>query len=355
MTDDFTVRVASHLQDIDRAMTHPPIAWDALFASLPAACMVLDRDLRLVAATRQYLDTVGRRMEDLEGRHVFDAFPESDDRRQALEAAFARAFAGESSTISDIPYAIPVVDAFGRETGVRREIWWTAQHNPLVAADGSIPYIIQKTQDVTARVMAERLKDAVMRELQHRVGNIFALVSATAKRTAGNSDGLQDFLPKFEGRMMALARTHTYLTGDNWDDIGIRKIVGRELADYDDVDSGQVSITGDEIKVNASEAQIMTLAVHELATNAVKHGALKSPDGRLAVSWIAQGDGGFLFDWRESGVVVPGQPERRGFGSFILDSVVPTQLEGMATREFLPDGFVYQVSVMKRTRPTPQG
>ena len=327
-----------------------PIAWDDLFENLPAACMVLDRDLRFVAATQMYLTTVGRRWDDIKGRHIFDAFPEDEGRRRVLEDALQEAFAGRTSTLNDIAYAIPVYDADGHDTGERREVWWTAQHNPVQAPDGSIPYIIQKTQNVTARVMAERLKDALLGELQHRVGNIFALVSATAKRTVANSSDLADFLPKFEGRMMALARTHTYLIGDHWDDISIEKIVSRELADYNDIDSAQITIGGSDIKVNAAEAQILTLAVHELTTNAIKHGALSSPAGRLNVSWTAQGDGGFLFDWRESGVSIPGQPERRGFGSFILDSVVPTQLEGAATRDFQPSGFVYQVTVDKRTR-----
>ena len=331
-------------------MKNLPIAWDVLFENLPAACMVLDRDLRFVAATQQYLTVVGRRWADIEGRNIFEAFPEEDDRRRTLEAAFDEALSGRTSVLNDIPYAIPVVDEDGRDTGVRREVWWSAQHNPIPASDGSVPYIIQKTQDVTARVMAERLKDAVMGELQHRVGNIFSLVSATAKRTVANSTDLADFLPKFEGRMLALARTHTYLTGDHWDDISIEKIVSRELADYNDIDTGQISISGTDIKVNAAEAQILTLAVHELTTNAIKHGALKSPTGQLAVSWSERGDEGFFFDWRESGVTIPSMPERSGFGSFILDSVVPTQLDGAATREFLTGGFVYQVTVEKRAR-----
>ena len=333
-------------------MKNLPVAWDVLFENLPAACMLLDRDLRYVAATEMYLTTVGRRWDDIAGRYIFDAFPEDDDRRQVLEAALQEALAGRSNTLNDIAYAIPVVDAEGRDTGVRREVWWSAQHNPVPAPDGSIPYVIQKTRDVTARVMAERLKDAVMRELQHRVGNIFALVSATAKRTAANSRDLADFLPKFEGRMMALARTHTYLIGDNWDDISIEKIVSRELADYKDIDGAQITITGADIKVNAAEAQILTLAIHELTTNAIKHGALKSPTGRLSVNWTEAGEGGFLLDWRESGVMIPAEPERRGFGSFILDSVVPAQLAGAATREFLTGGFVYQVKVEKRQRRT---
>ena len=331
-------------------MKNLPIAWDALFDNLPAACMVLNRDLRYVAATQQYLAIVGRRWDDIEGRYIFDVFPEEDDRRQTLEESFREAFAGRTSILNDIPYAIPVFDALGHDTGVRREVWWSAQHNPVPNPDGPVAYIIQKTQDVTTRVMAERLKDAVMRELQHRVGNIFALVSATAKRTVANSVDFSDFLPKFEGRMMALARTHTYLTGDHWDDISIEKIVNRELADYNTIEDGQITIEGADIVVNASEAQILTLAVHELTTNAIKHGALKSPTGRLTVKWAAQGNGGFMFDWRESGVIIPAQPDRRGFGSFILDSVVPNQLDGAATREFRTGGFVYQVKVEKRVQ-----
>ncbi|MFZ3584923.1 HWE histidine kinase domain-containing protein [Loktanella sp. DJP18] len=329
-------------------MTQPPIAWDVLFTNLPAACVVMDRDLRIVTATDLYLETVGRRLDDIQGQHVFEAFPEEGERLEMFGAAFRKALSGESSTLIDVPYAIPIYDEDGHDTGTRKEIWWNCQHNPVPAADGSIPYVIQKAQDVTGKVMAERLKDAVMREMQHRIGNIFALVSATAKRTVASSTDFDDFLPKFEGRMMALARTHTYLTGDHWDDISIEKIVSRELADYNDLDESQITIEGTNIVVNAAEAQILTLAVHELTTNAIKHGALKSRDGRLTVKWVPRGKDGYHFDWRESGIMIEATPERRGFGSFILDSVVPTQLSGAATREFLTGGFVYQVMVDQR-------
>ena len=323
--------------------------WDALFRHLPAPCLVVDRQMCIVAATSQYLASVDRRIEDLRGQNVFDAFPESGDRLEMFKTAFQRALDGEANALVAVPYSIPVTTADGAPTDEMREIWWTCNHNPVVSADGEIRFMVQNAQDVTQQVLAEQLKETVVNELQHRVRNIFSLVSATVKRTATHSENLVDFQAKFEGRLMALSRTHAYLTGEHWDGITIDQIVGRELAEYHDVSSDQISVSGSPLVMNATEAQILTLAVHELTTNSVKYGALNSPTGRLDVVWTAAPSGGYDFEWREHGIRIDGQPERKGFGSFILDSVVPAQLKAVAKRDFQPEAFTYQLSVSERT------
>ncbi|WP_281242558.1 sensor histidine kinase [Loktanella fryxellensis] len=329
------------------------IEWESAFRAMPAPCLVMDWDMRIVAATDLYLQTVGRRIEEIRGRYIFEAFPETGERLAMFESAFRRALSGEANTLVEVPYAIPVVGDDGVPTGQMNEIWWTCQHSPIFEHDGTVKFMVQNAKDVTQQVMAERLKDAVVNELQHRVGNIFALVASTACKTAANADTLSDFLTKFDGRLKALARTHTYLTGDNWDGITIARIVGRELADHDDTGGARVTQSGDNIIVNATEAQILTLAVHELTTNSVKYGALRSPEGRLSITWHAAGDAGFTFEWHEDGVARPVAPARTGFGSFILDTVVPAQLRATAERRFTGDAFVYTLDV--RARATAHG
>lgn len=329
-------------------MTHRQIEWEATFRAMPAPCIVMDWDMRIVAATDLYLQTVGRRIDEIRGRNIFEAFPENGERLAMFESAFRRALSGEANTLVEVPYAIPIVDDDGVPTGLMNEIWWTCHHNPVFEDDGTVRFMVQNAEDVTQQVMAQRLKDAVVNELQHRVGNIFALVASTARKTAANAATMADFMTKFEGRLMALARTHTYLTGDNWDGITIAQIVARELAEHDDTGSEQITQQGDHIVVNATEAQILTLAVHELTTNSVKYGALSVPDGRLKIAWTAVGDAGYTFEWREDGVARPAEPTRTGFGSFILDTVVPAQLRATARRVFTGDAFAYQLDVQAR-------
>ncbi|WP_072856998.1 sensor histidine kinase [Loktanella atrilutea] len=323
--------------------------WDALFSQLPAPCLVLDRQMNIVTATSQYLATVNMRLEDIKGKYAFDAFPEDDARLTMFKDSVQRALDGEANTLVAVPYSIPVMSPDGEPTGETREIFWTCHHNPIVSADGEIRFMVQNAQDVTQQVMTEQLKDTVANELQHRVRNIFSLIGATVKRTAAHSEDLADFEAKFEGRLMALSRTHSYLTGKHWDGITIDQIVARELAEYHDVSSDQISVTGGPLVMNATEAQIFTLAVHELTTNSVKYGALNSPTGRLDVVWTADTAGGYAFEWREHGIRIERQPDRKGFGSFILDSVVPAQLKAKARRDFQPEAFTYQLSVSERT------
>ncbi len=329
-------------------MTQFDTEWQKLFNHLPAPCLAVDRDLLIIGASDLYLATVQRTRDSIMGQYVFDAFPEEGDRLSLLEDAFRRAVAGEANSLTEVPYAIPVVDEAGQPTGKRKDIWWTCQHNPVFAEDGTVEYMVQNAQDVTRQVMAERLKDTVVQELQHRVGNIFALIGSTVKRTIATSTDFDDFLDKFEGRLMALSRTHRYLTGENWDGITLDAIVARELAEYDELSSDKVKVSGSEIVVNAVEAQILTLAVHELATNSVKYGALKFPEGRLTINWNPSGNEGYDFEWREEGIAIDVTPERKGFGSFILDTVIPAQLQGTANRDFRPTEFIYQLSVPER-------
>jgi PAS domain S-box-containing protein len=329
-------------------MSGDDLDFQRLFALLPAPCLVLDRQMRIVTATEAYLASVGRTLAELQGRYVFEAFPEEEDRLTLLHGAFQRALGGEENTLVEVPFSI--ADTASANGGLR-EVWWTCTHVPVYGADGTIRYMIQNAQDVTRQVNAQRLKDAIAGELQHRVGNILGLVAVIARRTAGSSDDLDDFLRRFDGRIRALAQTHSYLTGNNWDRMTVEKIVSRQLSDYFEQGAEQIAMIGSDIELNATEAQILTLAIHELTTNSVKHGALKHADGRLAVEWRKVGRSGYDLEWREGGIRIETVPERTGFGSLILDEIVPRQLQAEAVREFGDKSFLYRLSVPERNVP----
>jgi two-component sensor histidine kinase len=329
-------------------MTDDALPWDELFKHLPAPCLVLDRNLSICAATDNYLTIVQRELDNIKGQYVFDAFPEQGERLAMFEDAFRRTLAGEATSLVKVPYSIPVTGNDGKPTGEMKEIWWTCHHNPLRGADGEVHYVIQKAQDVTTLVMAEQLKNAVTRELEHRVGNILSLVSAIVRRTVSSSQDFEDFMSKFDRRLMALSRSNQYLTGEHWDGMTLDTIISREIAACHELSSPKVQMSGPPVTVNTTDAQILTLAMHELATNSIKYGALKSPEGRLVINWTANGSGAFELTWRENGIDEMSDTSHSGFGSIILDRIVPAQLRGEAKRDFGGDSFVYQLSVADR-------
>lgn len=318
-----------------------------IIRDMPASIMVLDRDLRFVAASAMYLDTVGRRMEDLVGRHVFDAFPETEERRRPLEDSMRRALAGEGNAIERLAYAIPDPTSPGKFT----EAWWRCRHNPLVGSDGSIDHVVQITENVTDLVRSEQQKEAIGQELQHRVGNLFSLVQVIARRTAAHAETMPDFLERFDARIQAMARTHAHLIGKNWDRMSIGEVVAGQLQHGHDDLAGQMSISGPEILLGSGDAQMLSMAIHELTTNSLKYGALKDTAGRLEVSWAPLGNQGFRFDWVETAPVAEPGSGRSGFGSMILDKIVPSQLGGTAERVLGAEGLRYALTVETRTLP----
>ncbi|WP_146590747.1 HWE histidine kinase domain-containing protein [Puniceibacterium confluentis] len=329
-------------------MVSGTLDFEQVFKYAPAPCLVLDRKMRIVTATDAYLSTVQRTLDQLQGMYVFDAFPEVSERREQFRDAFQRALDGEANSLVEVPFSIPLETADGVEM---REIWWTCTHTPVPGPDGEIQYMVQNAQDVTLKVQAERLRDAIAAEMQHRVGNILSLVSVIARRTAGSARDLEDFLARFEGRVQALSRTHSYLSGTNWDRMTIGSILSRQLEDHVATDEHQIVLDGSDIHLNAAEAQILTLAVHELTTNSVKYGALKCPEGRLAIRWNKLGATGYSLEWREGGIRVQKDLNRSGFGSMILDQIVPRQLQAEAVREFAPESFLYRLAVPERLVP----
>lgn len=319
----------------------------SILRDMPASLMVLDRDLRFVMASDMYLQTVGVTLPSLIGRHVFEAFPEADERRRPLETSMRRALGGESNAIERLAYSIPDPADSTRMI----EAWWRCRHNPLHNADGSVGHVVQITENVTELVRAEALKDAIAHELQHRVSNLFSLVEIISRRTAANSETLADFQDRFAQRLQSMTRTHSYLIGANWNRMSIRELVARQLEQGHGDMAQQMDIAGPEIVLGAGEAQALSMAVHELTTNSLKYGALKDAAGRLVVGWSGIGRHGFRFTWDETVQTEQAPSGRTGFGSMILDMIVPSQLGGSAVRDVAAGGLRYAITVAERTPP----
>ncbi len=178
------------------------INFETMFETTPTPLMVLDTELCFVAANDCYLKVTDRQRDDLIGRYVFDAFPESGDRKAVIKDGFDRALAGEANKIEKLIFAI------ARPDGSFHDVYWTCQQEPVRDPDGRIIGVMQHPLDVSSEVATERMRDTISQEFDHRVRNILTKVSAIARRTARSTDTMQQFIAEFDPRISAMARAH---------------------------------------------------------------------------------------------------------------------------------------------------
>ncbi len=258
-----------------------------LFLALPTPFMVLDRDLRFADMNPNYLQVTGRTRDELLGRPVFEAFPETPEREAIFRDAFERALAGEENILDRAPFSIAA------EGGGTREVVWRCVQTPLRDETGAVTHVIQHAVDITAEYEADRRTEIITRELDHRVKNLLAVISSIGRQTAKTATTIDGFLNSFTARLEAIARTHSLLAGGQWQGTSLASLIEMELAAYGASDgSAALTVSGPPVFLPPREAQALSMALHELATNAAKHGALSHPDGRLSVTWERGQDGG---------------------------------------------------------------
>lgn len=179
-------------------------------------------------------------------------------------------------------------------------------------------------------------------KLQHRVKNILAVVRSLANRTAERAENLEDFTAHFEGRLSAMGRIQNIVTRTAEGSVDLAELVHDELVGHVAHYSDQVDVDGPEIELRAKPAQTLSLAIHELTTNAVKYGALSTPSGHIRVSWriMAAADNPRLaFEWVETGVpVIDQEPARNGFGRELIERGLPYELNANTALEFRQGG-----------------
>ncbi len=196
------------------------------------------------------------------------------------------------------------------------------------------------TLDTTERRAAEERQALLMQEVDHRAKNMLAVVLAMVRLTPMTTR--DSFVQTIEGRIAALARAHTLLARSRWEGAELGQLVQDEMAPY----ASHVSIQGPPLLLVPEAAQAFAMVLHELATNAVKHGALSLPDGRLSVDWRFTDQGRQLtLEWQESDGPPVKPPERRGFGTLVIRQNMEHQLAGKAEIDWRPEGLRVQMRV----------
>ena len=218
---------------------------------------------------------------------------------------------------------------------------------PLHDESGKLVGAVNMLVDITERKRAEDQQSLLVRELHHRVKNTLATVQAIMVSTARSAETIEDFKTALIGRIASLAKTHRLLT-DEERAVAFSDILHNELAAFDDGSEGRITLSGPEVYLSSQLAVSLGMAMHELTTNAAKHGALSVHGGKVDVTWSVTIEATcrtLNFDWVESGGPTVSPPERQGFGSRLLDFVLPGQIQAKASIDYQPDGVRMHCSV----------
>ena len=219
-------------------------------------------------------------------------------------------------------------------------VWYVLTVEPDFAPDGELRGVICAAVDITERKDHEQRMRLVMRELSHRSKNLLAVVQAIARQTAQQADSVKEFLEKFGERVRALAGAQDLLVAGNWSGASLGDIVTGQLGHYTPEDGNRVIVEGPDIKLSPDAMQTLSLALHELATNAAKYGALSNEVGKVNVTWTIDNAASVLdVRWVEEGGPPVVTPTRRGFGRIVIERNVARSLEAEVNLEFAPEGF----------------
>lgn len=230
-----------------------------------------------------------------------------------------------------------------RETVRHQSLPW---HEDELAIADSLRVALLELILLRADVEERERRDANQRqalliaELNHRVKNILALIGSLMRQSIGTARSVEDFTTDLEARIRTLAVAHEQLTGSGWSKAPLRALVAAEFEPWLGADrEGRVDFAGPDIMLETRAYQALALVVHELVTNAAKHGALSRERGRVVLHWRVDEGGALHILWRELGGPRVSPPTRRGFGSTIIERAVPFELQGEALVRHLPEGL----------------
>ncbi len=202
--------------------------------------------------------------------------------------------------------------------------------------------------DITFRKTHEQRLRMLMRESSHRKKNLLAVVLAVARNTV--ADAPDDFLQRFQARIHALAAGYDVLINNAWTGVKLHQLIGLQLAHFEDLIGKRIFLEGPDLKINASAAQPLGMALHELSTNASKYGSLATPEGEIHVRWEMEDTGKpdvpctFRMSWTESGGPRVVRPRRRGFGTAVTERMIQTSFAADVTLDYRPEGVFWTMA-----------
>ena len=319
----------------------------AVFEASPRPLLLMAADrprFTMLAVNAAHARAFATTPQGLEGHGVFEVFPAEPTETaiafiEAIRVSLERVVA--TGAVDQMPirlYAVATAD------GGTSDRYWSATNSPIRGSDGSVTHIVSAVQDVTGEVKERRSEDArrlLMREVDHRARNALTVVQSLVKLTQAGD--LEEFKSVVLGRIEALARAQTSLARRKWEGALLHQVVSDELTALTAADKFEIS--GPQVTLPAEQVQAMSMALHELATNASKYGAFKTEAGRVSVSWTTQGEG-LVLVWTELGGPPVEPPTKLGFGSRLLESLAQ-QLGGTVERQWRREGLRAELTALE--------
>jgi PAS domain S-box-containing protein len=302
---------------------------EAIYDNMPIGLALLDRDLRYVRINAALAEMNGVPAADHIGRLVWDIVPAM---RETCEPLMRRVL--ETGEIA----RIEVSGESSKLPGISRH--WDKSIYPLRRPDGSILAIGVTVEEVTERKRAEELQSLLMREINHRTKNMLSVVQSIARQTAASDTA--EFIRRFSARIQALSANQDLLIKSDWRGVELEDLVRAQLGPFADLVGMRITVHGPKVRLAAAAAQSIGMALHELATNAGKYGALSAERGCVDIDWRLDGNE-FSIGWAECDgpAVVP--PKRHGFGSTVISTVIKASVDGEVELNYAQTGFTWRL------------
>jgi PAS domain S-box-containing protein len=331
----FTVDVTDKKR-AEEALRETQERLDATFESAVAGIAEVTRDGRFVRVNEAFCTLTGYSRDELAAFSFFDLTHPADAAEE--KRRWERLVGGEQDRFT-------IEKRYLHKDG--RIVWVQVMNSAVRGADGGFAFGVKMFQDVTERKEAESRQRLLLDELNHRVKNTLATVQSLAAQTIRGCTSVEEFRGRFEPRLLALSAAHDRLTRNQWEGASLREIVDEELAAHA-APGRRLVAEGPDVHLPPRATLSLSLAVHELATNAAKHGALSVEDGEVALRWTAEpprraAPASVAMEWRERGGPPVAESVREGFGSRLL-RVTARELDGDMALDFGPEGLVWRLS-----------
>jgi PAS domain S-box-containing protein len=297
----------------------------------PLPILLFDDRGQILALSQSWLQQTGYSKEEL--RRI------EDWTRRAYTERSGEALEHLREIISAEPEPQPVEHMIHTKDGHER--LWSFVSSALGTQSDGRRLFVCVAQDVTERKAHEEQVHLLMREINHRSKNMLSLVQVIARQTAAREP--EDFIGCFTERIQALAANQDLLVRNEWQGVDIDDLVHAQLAHFADLVGSRIAVEGPKLRLNAAAAQAIGLALHELATNAGKYGALSVNVGRVNMDWQFDGDI-FSMTWTERNGPPVSPPERCGFGSTVIDSMAKRTVGGEVHLDYAPSGLMWRLA-----------
>jgi PAS domain S-box-containing protein len=220
------------------------------------------------------------------------------------------------------------------------ELHWLA-YSEGVRGERAAASVVGTVADITERKEREEQVHLLMREVNHRAKNMLSVVDSIAHQTATRNP--EDFIERFSERIQALSANQDLLIRSDWSGVEIADLTRAQLAHFSDLIGSRIVVDGPKLRLKPASAQAIGLALHELATNAGKYGALSTGKGRVHISWKADRDT-LTMGWMERDGPPVSQPNRRGFGTIVMEAMAERSVDGAVDLDYAPSGLTWRLT-----------